>query len=85
MLKNIPHSTTNSKDYALSVLPLELRKLIYSYALPCPESHSCFWNHGPLLTLLDGRVYKLPSTPRTQGTKLGKKYGRPPWPPAGDS
>ena len=53
-------------------LPAELREQIYFQALACTEQHAyCYWKDGVMLTLVDGRVYKIfTHTPYNVGRSL---------------
>ncbi|KAI5360912.1 hypothetical protein Slin15195_G088260 [Septoria linicola] len=61
-------STLNS----LYKLPAELREQIYFHAFACTEQHAyCYWKDGVLITLVDGRIYKIfTHTPYNLGKSL---------------
>ncbi|GIZ37450.1 hypothetical protein CKM354_000089600 [Cercospora kikuchii] len=53
-------------------LPAELREQIYINCLACTEQHAyCYWKDGVLITLVDGRIYKICThTPHNLGVSL---------------
>ncbi|KAF2210632.1 hypothetical protein CERZMDRAFT_99246 [Cercospora zeae-maydis SCOH1-5] len=53
-------------------LPAELREQIYIHCLACTEQHAyCYWRDGVLITLVDGRIYKICThTPHNLGLSL---------------